>query len=182
MTNKRGIEFLPKAPPTRLEKAVTLMAKTAGIPLIIGIQIIFLALLGLHLKLEHDLATLAVSVAEKEERLAQAEELENLFRATQSKLETIATVKEGLCYSCALKTLNQVTPPLISFTTFTLEGEKSSFAAETSHGPSFALFVANLIEEKAIKEAAITSGSLSREGRFAFAMELLFDKALLTND
>lgn len=173
---KRGIEFLKRAPPSKLKKTATTMAKVVGIPLIIGVQAIFLALLGFYFKLNRDFAVLSVSVAEKESALAQAEELEALLRSTQSKLETIATVKEALCYPCALKTLEEVTPALINLTTASLEKEKFSFAAETFHGPSFALFVVNLLEEEAVKEAAITSGDLSEEGRFTFTMELFLDK------
>lgn len=173
---KKGIELLKKAPPSKLKKAAATITKVVGIPLIIGIQIIFLALIGFYFKLNRDLTALSASVAEKEAALTQAEELETLLRATQNKLKVIATVKEALCYPCVLETLEEITPALISFTTASLEEEKFSFAAETFHGPSFALFVANLLGEEAVKEAAITSGSLGEEGRFSFTMELLFSK------
>lgn len=177
---KKGIELLEKAPPSKLREAVASAAKAVGIPIAIGIQAIFLTFFGLYFKLNQDLTVLSASVAEKEKVLAQAGELEVLLRKTQSKLDTIATVKEAFCYPCALKILEETTPALITFTTASLEGEKFSLAAETFHGPSFALFVANLLEEEAIKEVAITSGSLSGEGRFNFTLELLFSKEGVT--
>lgn len=173
---EKRIEFLPKVSPPKKERVTAAIAKTVGIPLIILIQIVFLAFLGFYLKLNQDLTNLSASISRKEKVLAQAKEVEDLLRSTQSKLQMIATVKEGFCYSCALQVLKEVTPPKIVLTTISFTGERLSFTAETAHGPSFALFVANLFEEESIKEAAITSGSLGHEGRFTLAMELLFDK------
>lgn len=173
---KKGIELLKRAPPSKLKEAASTAIKVVGIPLGIGIQIIFLTLLGFYLKLNQDLSALSASVTEKETVLAQAAELEALLRKTQSKLEVVATVKGAFCYPCAWEILEKNTPALVEFTTASLEKEKFSLAAETFHGPSFALFIANLLGEEAIKEVAITSGSLSKEGRFNFTLELLFSK------
>jgi len=173
---EKGIEFLPKVKPPTAEKIATTVVKTVGVPFIILTQIIFLTLLGLHLKLNQDLTTLSASISKQETDLAQAEEIEDLLRSTQSKLQMIATVKEELCYSCALRTFEKITPPRIILTEASLTEEGLSFAAETTHGPSFALLMVNLLEEEAIKEAAITSGSLGKEKLFTFTIELLFNK------
>ncbi|PIS12540.1 hypothetical protein COT70_00305 [candidate division WWE3 bacterium CG09_land_8_20_14_0_10_47_33] len=179
---KKGIELLEKAPPSKLKQTIVATTKKVGLPLAIAIQLIFLTLLGFYFKLNWDLNALSASIDEKETVLEQGKELETLFRRTQNKLETIAAVKEDFCYPCALKILGKITPALVNFNTVIIEGEKLSIVAETFHGPSLALFVANLLEEKAIKEVVITSGSLSEDGRFNFTMELWFNKAEVTQN
>jgi len=180
-----GIELLPEVPPAVSEKVLAGLIK-AAVPIAVGVQLLFLLLLGLNLKLDQDLTTLAASVAEKEMALADGEELEDDFRSTQAKLETIAAVKDELCYSCVIQALEEITPPLVTVTTADLTADWShggngriALAAKTSHGQSFILFVTNLLNEEAIKEAAITSGNLNKEGYFIFSMELLFDKSLV---
>lgn len=176
MPNKRGIELLPKIKPTRGEKALTLWTQKVGVPFIVGIQLIFLLLLGLQLPLRYGLTTLLASVKEKEILLEYASETETLYRATQTKLAKIAEVKTTLCYSCAVKKVEAITPSAISLTSLTAEEEKITLTAETFQGLLFATYLSNIIKEEAIQAAAITSGSLSPEGLFSFTIELYFDK------
>lgn len=173
---KKGIELLEKPQPLITEKAAAATAQTFGVPLILLIQAVFLILLGFNFKLHRDIKALSASVADKEGVLAQAQDLENLFLTTQRKLDTIASVRSTLCYPCAFRVLTGVTPALVDINSISLEAEKLTLAADTSHGASFALFVSNLIQEEAIDKAAITSGNLSAEGKFAFTMELVLNK------
>lgn len=173
---KRGVELLPKIKPTGWEKTLTLWAEKGAIPFIAAIQILFLLLLLLQLPLRFSLTTLSASVKEHETLLEYAGETETLYRTTQIKLTKIAEVHETLCHSCALKKIEALIPTGISITSFTIEGEKFILSAETYHGSLFASFLSKIIEEEAVKTAAITSGSLNEEGRFSFAIELQLDK------
>ncbi len=181
----KGIELISETPPTISEKAISVSMRYLGIPLIIGIQLVFLFLLGFHFKLNQDLVSLAAAVAEKEATLAQGQELEKDFRNTQAKLETITTVKEGLCYACVIQVLEKLTPPLVTITAAELTPSQTgangefALAAETYHSPSLILFVANLLDEEAITKATFLSGNLGDNGRFTFTMELLFDQELV---
>ncbi len=173
------IELLPKKPPPKAKAVVVSVARLIGIPFIILIQTIFLILLGFHLKLEQDLTTLSSSIGRKEGVLAQAAETETLFRSTQSKLEIIATIREGFCYSCAFKVIKRITPPLVTLTGASLKEESLSFTADTPQGLAFARFVTNLLEEESVEEAAITSGILNEKEQLTFTMELSFNKEKL---
>lgn len=176
MPNKRGVELLPKIKPTEWEKTLTFWAERGAISFIAVIQILFLLLLVLQLPLRLSLATLSASVKEHETLLDYASETETLYRTTQTKLAKIVEVRETLCHSCALKKVEALIPTGVSITSFTIEGEKFTLSAETYLGPLFASFLSKIIEEEAIKEAAITSGSLDEEGLFTFTIELDLDK------
>lgn len=176
---KRGVELLPEIKPTRRGKALALWTQKAAVPFITGIQIVFLLLLILQLPLRYGLTTLSASVEEKEMLLEYSSETELLHRTTQTKLAKIAEVKTTLCYSCALKKVEAITPSAISLTSLSVEEEKITLAAETYQGLLFATYLSNIIEEEAIEAAAITSGSLGSEGVFSFTMELYFDKKKL---
>jgi len=175
----QGIELLPTSPPTGRNKIISFWARTVGIPLVVALQLLFLATLAFRIKLELDLRALSASVEEKEAVLAESAGFEEIFRRTQLKLETIATIKQKLCYSCTIQTLDAIKPPLVSLTSLNLEKEKLVLTAETPPGPSFGIFVANILKEPGIKEAAITSGSRTREGDFVFTAELALDREKL---
>ncbi|MEX0888130.1 MAG: hypothetical protein WD940_00635 [Patescibacteria group bacterium] len=173
---RRRIELLPPPAQTGKVKLISFWARTVGIPLIIGLQIVFLGIFALRAKLELDLRRLTASIAEKEAVVTEAQDFEQTFRRTQIKLDQIAKVQAELCVSCAMETLNKIKPAGIVFTTARLEGEKLELIAETPQGISFAAFVANILEEEGINEALLTSGSLNRGGNFVFTMELVLDK------
>lgn len=173
---KRGVELLPKIKPAGWEKTLTLWAEKGAIPFIATIQILFLLLLVLQLPLRFSLTTLSASVKEHETLLEYKGEAETLYRTTQIKLAKIAEVHETLCHSCALRKVEALVPTGISITSLTIEGEKFTLSAETYHGPLFASFLSKIIEEEAVKTAAITSGSLNEEGLFTFTLELYLDK------
>ncbi len=172
----RGIELLSPSAPTGRSKIVSFWARTVGIPLILILQLAFLGILAFRVKLELDLHTLSASTGEKEAVLTESAEFENIFRKTQLKLETIEAAKQELCYSCTLQKLDVLKPPPVTITNLSLENEKLTITAETPQGTSFGTFAANIIEEDWIREAAVTSGSLNREGNFVFTMELAVEK------
>lgn len=172
----RGIELLPPPTPTGRSKLIAFWARTIGIPLIIGLQLLFLGLFAFRIGLERDLRLLAASVEEKEETLAEAAFSEESFREAQLRLETIERIKKGLCYSCAIKKVEELKPDEITLATILLEGGKLSFSAQTPKGTSFAAFAAEILDEEAIREASITSGILDQEGNFTFTMELVLDE------
>lgn len=173
---RRRIELLSPSTPTGRAKLISFWARTVGIPLIIVLQLVFLGIFAMRVKLEADLRQLSASVADKERVVAEAHDFEQTFRHTQIKLDQVAKIRAELCVSCALETLNKIKPAEITFTTTRLEGEKFELIAETPKGLSFAAFVANILEEGGIREALLTSGSLNREGNFVFTMELVLDK------
>lgn len=173
---RRGIELLPISPPTGRSKIVSFWARTIGIPLILGLQLVFLGAFAFRAKLELDLRVLSSSVKEKEQTLAASTDLEEIFRSTQLKLETIHEVKQKLCYSCTIRKLNEIKPAAVVLTSHSFENEKLSLTAETPPGVFFGSFVSNIVQEKGVQEAALTSGSLNREGNFIFTMELVLDK------
>ncbi|HLD96585.1 MAG TPA: hypothetical protein VI794_02635 [Patescibacteria group bacterium] len=175
-TAKEGIELLSPLTKTGKAKVISFWARTAGIPLIIILQLAFLGIFAFRAKLGMDLQKLALSVGEKEKVVADAADFEQTFRKTQRKLGQIALVRDGLCVSCAIETLNRIKPAAVVLNTLSLEGEKMQLIAETPQGLTFATFVANIIKEEGIREALITSGSLNREGNFVFTMELVLDK------
>ena len=175
-TAKESIELLPPLTKTGKAKVISFWARTAGIPLIIILQLTFLGVFAFRAKLGMDLLKLSTSVVEKEKIVADAADFEQTFRKTQRKLEQIAQVGNELCVSCAIETLNKIKPAAVVLNTLSLEGEKIQLIAETPQGLTFATFVANIIEEEGIREALITSGSLNREGNFVFTMELVMDK------
>ncbi len=172
----RGIELLPASPATGRSKVISFWARTAGILLIIFLQLAFLAIFAFRVKLETDLKKLSASLAEKEKVVAEASDFEETFRRTQLKLEKIAQVRQELCYSCTIQKLGEIKPAEIVITNLKLEGEKVEVVAETPPGTSFAVFVANIFKEKGILEAALTSGVLNQEGNFVFTLELALDK------
>lgn len=173
------IEFLPVVTPTGWGRIVSLWAKMIGIPLIIGLELTFLLLFAFLAKLELDLRLLDFSVKEKERLVASAAPFEKRFRDTQIKLETIGAARQEICSSCALALLYKIKPVLVRFTTISLNQEKLALSGETPAGTSFALFVSRILAEKAVREAALTSGSLTSEGNFIFLMELILDKEKL---
>jgi len=173
---RREIELLPTPPPTGRSKIVSFWARTIGIPLILGLQLAFLGVFAFRAKLEFDLRTLSSSVKEKEETLAESADFEETFRNAQLKLETIDEIGQKLCYSCTIRKLDEIKPAAVTLTNYSFENEKLSLIAETPPGIFFGSFVSNIIQEKGIKEAAVTSGSLNREGNFVFTMELVLDK------
>lgn len=173
---RRGIELLPPSAPTGKARLISFWARTIGIPLIIFLQLVFIGIFGLRVKLEMDLRQLSASVAEKEKIVAAASDFEQTFRHAQLKLEQVERVRAGLCVSCAFEVLNKIKPAEITFNTTRLEGEKFELVAETPKGSSFANFVANVLKEDGIREALLTSGSLNREGNFVFTMEFVLDK------
>jgi len=173
---KRGIELLPPVIPTTPERLVSFWVRGVGILLIITLQLLFLGLFAFRVKLGSDLGSLASSVEEKETILVEAAEFEKLFRDTQTRLEKIAEVREELCFSCAIEKLFELKPDLVTLTSLSLEGETLSLSAETPQGAYFALFITKILEEEGIREASLTSGSLNRDGNFAFALELTLNK------
>lgn len=172
----RGIELLPTPPPTGRSKIISFWARTIGIPLILGLQLAFLGIFAFRAKLELDLRTLSASVNEKEAVLSESADFEDTFHRAQLKLETIGEVQQKLCYSCTIRTLNKIKPAVVTLTNLSLENEKLTVTAETPPGTSFGIFVTNIIKEKGIKEAVVTSGNRSREGNFVFIMELALDR------
>ena len=175
-TAKESIELLPPLTKTGKVKVISFWARTAGIPLIIILQLTFLGIFSFRAKLGMDLLKLSTSVVEKEKIVADAADFEQTFRKTQRKLEQIAQVGNGLCVSCTIETLNKIKPAAVILNTLSLEGEKIQLIAETPQGLTFATFVTNIIKDEGIREALITSGSLNREGNFVFTMELVMDK------
>ncbi|KRT67778.1 MAG: hypothetical protein XU08_C0001G0188 [candidate division WWE3 bacterium CSP1-7] len=175
-TAKESIELLPPLTKTGKAKVISFWARTAGIPLIIILQLTFLGIFSFRAKLGMDLLKLSTSVVEKEKIVADAADFEQTFRKTQRKLEQIAQVGNGLCVSCTIETLNKIKPAAVILNTLSLEGEKIQLIAETPQGLTFATFVTNIIKDEGIREALITSGSLNREGNFVFTMELVMDK------
>jgi len=175
----RRIELLSPSAPTGKTKLISFWARTAGIPLILFLQLAFLGIFAFRAKLETDLVKLSASVAEKEKVVAEARDFEQTFLRTQRKLEQIRLARKGLCVSCAIETLNKIKPAAVTFTAVILEGEKLQLIAETPQGLSFANFVANILKEEGIREALLTSGNLNRDGDFVFAMQLVLDKEKL---
>ncbi|NIT03747.1 hypothetical protein GTO10_02325 [Candidatus Saccharibacteria bacterium] len=175
----QAIELLPKAPPSGRSAAVLFWARGLGIPLIIALQLIFFGILAFRVKLELDLRSLATTVQEKEAVLAQTEEFENTFLDMQKRLELISRSKLELCHSCAIRTLENLTPQGVILTGISLEGTKLELSAQTSKGGDFASFVANILEDEAVAEAAILTGGLDAEGKFIFTMELILEKGEL---
>lgn len=176
---KLGIELLPPFIPTGREKIISFWARTIGIPLIIGLQLLFLGLFAFRVKLEIDLRQLAAAVGEKETTQAQAALFEKLFRNTQTKLESIAQSKEELCASCTFEKIYSIKPVLVDITTLALQKEKLNLSAATPQGTSFALFITRILEEDWIRGASLVSGSLNQEGNFSFTLELVIDKEKL---
>lgn len=175
----RGIELLPTAPPTGRSKIVSFWARTVGIPLIIVLQLTFLVIFAFRVKLELDLRSLSTSVGEKEAVLAQSADFEETFRRTQLKLETVTEVRQKLCYSCTVRTLNEIKPAVVTITNLSIEDEKLALVAETPPGTSFGLFIANIVKEEGIREAAVTSGRVNRLGNFVFTIELALNRESL---
>jgi len=173
---KPGIELLSTSTPTGKSRAISFWARTAGIPLIIFLQLAFLSIFAFRAKLEMDLKSLTASLAEKEKIVAGASEFEEDFRQAQLKLEKITQVRQELCYSCAIEKLSEIKPAGVIIINRKLEGNKLEIVAESPQGASFPAFVANIFTEKAIRQASLTSGALSREGRFVFTLELTLDK------
>lgn len=173
---KQGIELLSKPAPSEKSTVISFWAKTVGVSLIIGLQLLFLGIFTFRIKLEADLRTLVASVEEKEAILSQSEEFERAFRNTQKRLDLIDKSQLELRYSHTVKKLKTLTPSGVTITSISLEKEALALSAETLKGTSFATFVAKILEEEAIQEASITSGNLDKEGKFAFTMELSLNK------
>lgn len=173
---KQGIELLSKPAPSEKSTVISFWAKTVGVSLIIGLQLLFLGIFTFRIKLEADLRTLAASVEEKEAILSQSEEFERAFRNTQKRLDLIDKSQLELRYSHTVKKLKTLTPSGVTITSISLEKEALALSAETLKGTSFTTFVAKILEEEAIQEASITSGNLDKEGKFAFTMELSLNK------
>lgn len=171
-----GIELLSTSTPTGRGKVISFWARTAGIPLIIFLQLTFLTIFAFRVKLETDLKNLSISLTEKEKVVAEGSSFEETFRNTQLKLEKIAQVRQELCYSCAIQKLDQIKPSEVAITNRRLEGETLEVTAETPQGTSFAAFVVHIVKERGIREAILTSGVLNPDGNFAFTMELALDK------
>lgn len=174
-----GIELLSTSTPTGRGKVISFWARTAGIPLIIFLQLTFLTIFAFRVKLETDLKNLSMSLAEKEKVVAGGSSFEETFRNTQLKLDKIEQVRQELCYSCAIQKLDQIRPSEVVITNRHLEGERLEVTAETPQGTSFAAFVVNIFKERGIREAVLTSGVLNPDGNFAFTMELVLDKKAL---
>jgi len=68
----RRIELLSPSAPTGKTKLISFWARTAGIPLILFLQLAFLGIFAFRAKLETDLVKLSASVAEKEKVVAEA--------------------------------------------------------------------------------------------------------------
>lgn len=173
---KQGIELLSKPAPSEKSTVISFWAKTVGVSLIIGLQLLFLGIFTFRIKLEADLRTLVASVEEKEAILSQSEEFERAFRNTQKRLDLIDKSQLELRYSHTVKKLKTLTPSGVTITSISLEKEALALSAETLKGTSFTTFVAKILEEEAIQEASITSGNLDKEGKFAFTMELSLNK------
>ncbi|MEX1061576.1 MAG: hypothetical protein WEC39_00455 [Patescibacteria group bacterium] len=172
-----GIELLPALPSVGRAGALTFWARAVGIPLILILQLISLSVLAFRFKVEGDLKDLSASVAQKEAVLAQSQELENFLLDTQARLNLVKQVNATLCYSCSLTAVSALAPASVKINSFILENEQIELSAQAARGSGFATFVANILGEKIIKEAAITSGGLDRTGNFIFAMELALDPA-----
>jgi hypothetical protein len=179
---EKEIELLEEAPPSKIRKIATTTTRKVGIPLAIIIQIIFLVLAYLSYQLNQDLRELSEEVAEYERTLSQMEDTKEVLGKTQDKLEVIADVKEGFCYPCAIKKLEELAAPLSKIDDASIEEEKIVLSAEAPPGPYFAQFVSTLIEEEVIKEAVLTAGRLCQKGFFSFTIELTLDESVLTKD
>ena len=174
---EKRIELLPKPEP---EKEVPqLWVRRLGIPLIIGMLLVFLGFFAFRAKLELDLRVLNSSITERETALAREQTFEETFRNTQRKLDMVALVKQELCFSCAVDKFEDLRPAKVTTTSFFIQGETMQVTAETKQGPVFATFLANIIADDTVKEAAIVSGRLDQDGNFIFGMELVVDKEKL---
>ncbi len=174
-----GIELLPKTPPSGRSRIIEFWGKTIGIPLIIVLQLLSLGMFAFRAKLETDLRNLYPSIEDKEEVVAQSLEFEEVFLDTQQRLNLIAKSKLELCYSCAIKKLEALAPSEVTLTQIKISGTAVEISAKTPKGISFAAFIANILEEDAIKEALLTSGNLNQDGEFLFALNLTLDKTKL---
>ena len=170
-----GIELLPAPVSSGRAGALTFWARAVGFPLILILQFISLSVLAFRFKVELDLKALSSSVSQKEEILSQSQELENFLLDTQARLNLVKQANQTLCSSCSLKTVSALAPSQVRIKSFILENYQIDLSAEAERGGGFATFVTNILGEKTIKEAAITSGGLDRTGSFIFALELTID-------
>jgi len=172
-----GIELLPAPVSAGRTGALSFWARAVGIPLILILQFVSLSVLAFRFKVEQDLKSLSSSVAQKEAVLEQSQELENFLLDTQARLNLVKQVQQTLCSSCAITKVSSLAPSQVQITSFILESNQIELSAQAARGGGFAAFVANILDEEIIKEAAITSGGLDRTGSFIFAMELTLDPA-----
>lgn len=172
----KGIELLPKPVSTGRTAAISFWARAVGIPLIIILQLLFLSVLAFRIKLEVDLSVLAESVAQKERILEQSAEFARAFLETQDRLALLRQVSHEICSACAFQTVEGLAPAGVEITSLILREEQAEVSARAAQGAPFAAFVANILEEEAVRRAAIVSGGLDQSGNFVFAIELTLDR------
>lgn len=178
---KESINLLPQAPQGG-ESVVRITNKT--IPLALGVviflELAFIALLLLRVKLDRDLYVTKIFLEQKRSALNQTLGVEKIIKNVQNKLSTIKEFRnDRLSFLRAINYIPTLIPEDVILANITLKQDLLQIVAKTASGTSFAKMVENVNRSAKFSDLTLTGSSFDdTDGFYTFNFEAHVERTI----
>jgi len=165
---KKPIEAYP------FSKKFLWWATGIGRAIIIGTEIVVLAVFGARFKLDYEISNLAEKIENKQAIVASFADFEAKFRVAQDRLNLAQQIlASDVAFTKGIDFLTSKVPQGVSFYDFSLKKDHLAISALSQGGHDFSKLLAVLVDEERIESVALTSAHLDpEEGVYEFTLDL----------